>query len=107
MAIKKSLTTSSKFSVKKAQLEILERFSKVLDEMNNDATTDYRVVGKEEEQATNWKTGELLWEDEECTIPRYRDKWDSVVLKEDEMTEDKRAMVLAISHMRAELDKMI
>ena len=107
MAKKATTTTVNKFTVKKAQLEILERFSKVLEEMKSDARTEYRITGKETEQARSWKTDELLWEDEEKTIPKYRDKWESVELTEDEMTDEKRAMVEAINQMMATLEDLI
>ena len=97
----------TKFAVKKAQIEILERFAKVLEEMRNDTVTDYRVIGKEDEQATSWKTGEPLWEDAECTIPKYRDKWGSVPLTDEEMTDEKKAMLVALEEMEKALDKLV
>ena len=104
---KAKTTAPTKFAVKKAQLEILERFTKILDDMKSESTTDYRVVGKETEQATHWKTGELLWEDEEMTIPKYRDRYATVELSENELSDEQKAMLTAIDNMIAELDKMV
>jgi len=100
-------TTINKIAVKKAQLEIIERFTRVLEEMKNDARTDYRITGKETEQARSWKTDELLWEDEEKTIPKYRDRWESVELTEEEMTEDKKAMLVAVEQMMNTLEEFV
>lgn len=97
----------TKFAVKKAQLEILERFSNLLEEMRKDASHDYRIVGKEDEQARDWKTNELLWEDAEKTIPRYRDRWDYVSYTKDDLPDDKAAMLKAIEEMEKALDKLV
>lgn len=49
----------------------------------------YEVVGKTDEQRKDYRTGDLMWEDEEETIPKYVDKWDWVpketLSEEDEM----------------------
>lgn len=97
----------TKFAVKKAQLEILEKFANLLEDMKKDATHDYRIVGKEEEQARDWKTDELLWEDAEKTIPKYRTKWDYVPYTKEELPEEKAAMLKAIEEMEKSLDKLV
>ena len=97
----------TKVQVKKAQLEVIEKLLNALSEMRRDTTQDYRVVGKKTEQATDWRTGELLWEDEEKTIPRYDNKWEYVPLTDEEMTEDKKALLQAIEDMEKCLDKMV
>ena len=103
----KSITETAKFATKKAQLEILERFEKTLEEIREETITEYRVVGKESEQARHWKTGELLWEDEEQTIPKFRDRYANVAIPEEELTTEKRAMLVAIDEMYKALDKMV
>ena len=97
----------TKVQIKKAQLEVIEKLLNTLSEMRRDATQDYRVIGKEDKQATSWKTGELLWEDEEKTIPRYDNKWGYVPLTDEEMTDDKKALLQAIDDMEKSLDKMV
>ena len=97
----------TRVQIKKAQLEVIEKLLNTLSDMRRDATQDYRVIGKEDKQATNWKTGELLWEDEEKTIPRYDNKWGYVPLTGEEMTDDKKALLQAIEDMEKSLDKMV
>lgn len=104
---KKPVVTVNKFAVKKAQLEILEKFNSVLEDMKKEATTEYRCVGKEEEQARDWKTDELKWEDEEKTIPYYRNKYEDVELTEEEMTDSQKAMVEAIRQMTEILEGLL
>lgn len=96
------------FQVNKVKMEILERLYASLLEMEKDAATDYRIVGKEDEQATDWRTDELLWEDEEKTIPKYRDKWDHVELTKEELDErpEARAKLAAIIEVKKYLEKL-
>ena len=94
-------------SEKMAQLEIIGELLDTLDRKLDDVTHDYRVVGKEDEQATSWKTGELLWEDEEHTIPKMKDRWENVEIPEDEWSDDVKAKVGAIEEIQEKLKKMI
>ncbi len=103
-------TTEKKVSViaeKREMLEILERFERVLNDEEEDVGKIYKIVGKETEQARDWKTDELKWEDEEKTIPLYRDKYDYVDKTEDEMTDKDYARLSAIKKLREALEKMI
>lgn len=92
---------------KMAQLEIIGEMLDKLEAKKKEITTDFRIVGKEDEQATNWKTGELLWEDEEQTIPKMRDKWADVEIPEEEWTDEIVAKVNAITEIAEKLRKMI
>lgn len=98
---------TKKILAKKAYLTVLERLSATLEEIKRDALNDYRVVGKKSEQAKSWKTGELLWEDEEKTIPRYESEWDYVPIPEEELTDEAKAKVEAIKEIETTLEKLI
>jgi hypothetical protein len=92
---------------KKALLDVLERLMNTIDSIENETTTEYRVVGKSEEQMTNWKTGELMWEDEEKTVPKMRDEYGYVDLTEDEMTDENLATLEAIKVVKEVLEKLV
>ncbi len=92
---------------KKALLDVLERLMNTIDSIENETTTEYRVVGKSEEQMTNWKTGELMWEDEEKTVPKMRDEYGYVDLTEDELTDENRATLEAIKVVKEVLEKLV
>ena len=96
---------AKRFTVMKKQAEVLERLEEVLNDIIKDKTMTYDVVGKETEQARSWKTGELLWEDEEHTIPKYRDKYDYVPKKE--LDEDDQITIDVCTGFLKKLDKLI
>ena len=100
-------STITIFTEKKAVLEVLERLWNELDAQLKDATFSYEIVGKEEEQATDWRTGELQWEDEEKTIPVYRNKYGYVPIPEEKLTDDQYATVQAVATVRAMLEKLV
>ena len=54
--------------VKRAQIDVIEKLLEALDDLRKDTSKEYKKVGKETKQATNWRTGELLWEDEERDV---------------------------------------
>jgi hypothetical protein len=93
--------------MKKAMLNILEGLYKSLDVSEKEVAYSYEVVGKEEKQDTDWKTGELKWEDEEKTIPYYKNKYDYVKRDESELNDYDRAELDAINEVRKALDKLI
>lgn len=99
--------TLTNLQVKKAQVEVLEKLVNTLEEIKKDTIYDYRVVGKKDTQAKNWKTGELVWEDEEHTIPKYDDKYDYVKIPDDERTPEQSATLQAIETIEIALDKLI
>lgn len=96
---------AKRFTTMRKQAEVLERIENLLEEIIKDRTMSYEVVGKEEEQATSWRTGELLWEDEEHTIPKYRDKYDYVPKKE--LDEDDQITIDVCKGLLKKLDKLI
>lgn len=91
--------------VKREMLDLLETLYKELDDAERPIGKSYECVGKEEEQAKDWRTGELLWEDEEQTIPKYRDKWDWV--EKSELDDNDKAKKEAIETIRKALDKLV
>ena len=75
----------NKFKERQIEAEILGELYEKLENDLKYATKSYERVGKETEQARDYKTGELLWEDDEQTIPKFRDNWDYVDVPEDEL----------------------
>lgn len=95
----------NKFQIKKAEVDILTKLNEKLADLEKDNLMTYTVVGKETEQATDWRTGELLWEDEEMTIPKYRDHYDYV--EKSVLTDDEKAFQAAVNTVRQALEKML
>lgn len=91
---------------KKALLEVLEQTYDYVESLKKDTLREYRVIGKESEQAKSWKTDELLWEDEEHTIPKYYDKYGYVDKTDDELTESDKVKLTAINEVLKALEKM-
>ena len=96
----------NKFQLKKAEAEILESLSNALDERMKEAGQEYRRTD-EQVQKKNWKTDELVWEDEEKTIPVMEDVWAWVNIPENEMTDDRVAIVMACTSIKKELEKLL
>ena len=96
---------AKRFQTMKAQAEVLERIESLLEDIIKDRKMTYDVVGKEEEQARSYKTGELLWEDAEETIPKYRNKYDYVPKKE--LDEEDQLMIDVCEGFLKKLDKLI
>lgn len=97
----------NKIQMKKAMLEVIEELYSSLETTEKNVTYSYEVVGKEDEQAKDWKTGELKWEDEEKTIPYYRNRYDYVKRDEDSLDDHDKAKLEAIAEIRKALDKLI
>lgn len=96
---------AKRFTVMRKQAEVLERLEDVLNEIIRDKSMTWDVVGKEEEQARSWKTNELLWEDEEHTIPKYKNKYDYV--PKAELDEDDQITIDVCNGFLKKLDKLI
>lgn len=96
---------AKRFTVMRKQAEVLERLEDVLNEIIRDKSLTWDVVGKEEEQARSWKTDELLWEDEEHTIPKYKNKYDYV--PKAELDEDDQITIDVCNGFLKKLDKLI
>ena len=92
---------------KKAQLTVIEKLYETLAGIRKDNLNEYKVVGKKNEQARHWRTGELLWEDEEKTIPRYEDEYDYVPIPEENLTAEQKATLQAVHDIKKVLTSMI
>ena len=98
---------ANKFKEKQYVAEILDKLYKEVEREEMDCGREYRKVGETDEQDRHWKTGELLWKDEEKTIPRMKEKWDYVEKSKEEMTEEDYAKLTACKYIKAQLEKMI
>ena len=98
---------ANKFLVKKYEAEALDTLASKLQDLINDNSRSYEVVGKEEEQARDWRTNELQWEDEEQTIPRYRDKYDYVDIDPAEFDEGRLARLTAYNNLIKKLEGLL
>ena len=100
-------TKFTKLQLRKAELNVLEKLMNSLDSYERDYLMSYEEVGKETEQATDWRTGELRWEDDEKTIPYYKSIYDYVPRPEEKWTVEDYATQKAVENIRAVLEKMI
>lgn len=98
---------ANKFKEKQYVAELLDKLYREVQNEEDNCSQEYRIVGKTDEQEKHWKTGELLWEDEEKTIPKMKSQWDYVRKSEDEMSEDDYAKIKACQYLKAQLEKMI
>jgi hypothetical protein len=96
----------NKFKTKKAEAEILDELYMRVEEKLADTYTEYRPTD-EQEQDKDWRTGELLWEDEEQTIPKMKPVWKYMEIPEEELNEDKQAIVKACKTIMTALEKML
>lgn len=95
-------------TTKKAVLEVIEKLYNELDNLTTETTKTYKKVGVDEtKQRTHWRTGELIWEDEEQTIPSYEPIYDYVDKTDEEMTDEDVATLDAIAVVRKALDKLV
>lgn len=101
---------NNKFMEMRKKFEVLERLDKELDAILRDKLYDYRRVKETvtDEQDTSWRTGELLWEDEEKTIPKMRVdcEWDYVARPDEELTDEDKALRKAVDDVRKLLLKL-
>lgn len=101
-------TTKNTIKEKRIALEYLEDIFNLLDGREHDVRYAYKKVGVDEtKQRTAWRTGELLWEDEEKTIPSYEPIYDDVLKDAEEMTEDDNIRLKVLGNIKSALEKMI
>ena len=96
---------ANKFEEKKILADILNDLYEEVERKEKSAYLSYKVVG--EEQAKDWRSGELQWEDEEKTIPKMTSKWADVPKADDELTEEDKIKIKVCQHIKAQLEKMI
>lgn len=96
---------ANKFKEKQILAEILSDLYTNVEAQEKCARMNYEPVC--EEQDKDWRSGELLWEDEEKTIPKMTKKWDYVPKSEDEMCEDDKVRIKMCQFVKTQLEKMI
>ena len=96
---------ANKFKEKQILAEILNELYNHVDEQERHANLKYEPVG--EEQAKDWRTGELQWEDEEHTIPKMSKKWEHIPKEECELSEEDKIRIKMCQFIKTQLEKMI
>lgn len=95
---------ANKFEEKKIEAEALSELYDIMVRKEKEVHQEYKIVGKLDEQATNWQ-GELLWEDAEHTIPKMRDKWDTV--EKEELSDMDNMKIAVYKRIMTALEKML
>lgn len=99
------------FIEKRKRIEVLESLDKELDSILKNSLCDYKCIAETvtDEQDRDWRTNELLWEDDEKTIPKMRVNrtYDYVQRPEEEITDEDRALEKAVDDIRKLLLKLI
>ena len=98
---------TNKFKEKQFTAEILSMLYERVEEYENSYKTEYQKIGESDEQATNWKTGELVWEDEEKTIPVMKAIWDYVPKSAEDLSDDDKLRIKVCQQIKSQLEKMI
>lgn len=98
---------ANRFAMMKAQAEVLEKLDNLLQDIIKDNSMSYEAIGKEKEQATDWRTGELKWEDEEKTIPYFKTVYGLVPIPEDELYEENKIIMEVCKKFSQKLDKLL
>ena len=96
---------TNKFKEKQFTAEILSDLYEEVESKERSIRTHYQPIG--EKQDTDWRSGELLWEDEEKTIPKMTKEWGYIDKDEDELTEDDKLKLKVCQNIKSQLEKMI
>lgn len=96
---------AKKFEEKRILASVLNDLYESVDTMERAVHLEYKRVG--EEQAKDWRTGELKWEDEEKTIPKMTDKWENVTKDDEDLTEEDKLKIKVYQYVKSQLEKMI
>lgn len=96
---------TNKFKEKQFTAEILSDLYEAVESKEKDIRTQYQPIG--EVQDRDWRSGELLWEDDEQTIPKMTKKWDYVDKDEADLSEDDKLKLKVCQHIKSQLEKMI
>ena len=96
----------TKFAEKKGLIDILKQTFSYVEGIKRDCCKDYRIVGKETEQAID-RNGELRWEDDAKTKPYYRDKWGYVDVPIEDMSDEIYAKYKACDVLIKSLEALI
>lgn len=96
-----------KLKEKQEIIRILGRMYDILENEMRDAIYDYAEVGRETQQKKHWQTGELMWEDDEKTIPRFDPIYDWVKKNPEDISDRDRILISAIEKIESHLDKLL
>ncbi len=99
------------FMERRKRIEVLEALDKELDNLLKGCLYDYQCVKETvtDEQDRNWRTDELLWEDDEHTIPKMKvnREYDYVRRPDETLTDEDHAFQKAVEDVRKCLIKML
>lgn len=99
------------FMERRKRIEVLEELDKKLDDMLESHLCSYEVISETptDEQDKDWRTKELLWEDDEKTIPKMKvnREWGYVPRPAEELTDEDQAFQKAVEEVRKVLIKML
>ena len=100
---------ATNFTELKMRVEILERLDDTLKAIERDVRMEWGVISETitDEQATHYRTGELLWEDEEKTIPKYKVHREYDYIPRTEFDEESKIKLDQIESIRKALLKMV
>jgi len=96
---------ANKFKEKQFLAEILSDLYNEVEQKEKNARTNYVPVG--EKQSRDWRSGEMLWEDEEKTIPKMEKEWGYVDKDEEDLTDDDKLRIRVCQYVKTQLEKMI
>ena len=96
---------TNKFKEKQFTAEILSDLYEEVESKERSIRTHYQPIG--EVQDKDWRSGELLWEDEEKTIPKMVKDWGYVDKDEEEITEEDKMKLKVCQNIKSQLEKMI
>ncbi len=95
----------NKFEEKRIEASILSELYEAVKRREQSAYCTYGVVVENDHQAKDWRTGELLWEDEEKTIPKMEHKWGDI--PKEELSEEDEMTVAVCKRIKTALEKML
>jgi len=96
----------------KVKSYMAEELSRVTERLVDDIKglyTEWRRVGEEQKRTWNSDTQEyeLVWEDEEKTIPKMCAKYDDVEIPEEEMSEESKLRLRAYRELFEKLEALM
>ena len=94
---------STKLVIKRELLNILDALFHTLDDEERCVNQEYAVIGKNARQKKDWRTGELMFD--ENGEPVMEDEWGYVPKKS--LTDEDKAKLEAICQVKAVLEKLI
>ena len=96
---------TNKFKEKQFTAEILADLYDEVESKERNIRTHYQPIG--EKQAFDWRNNELVWEDEEKTIPKMEKEWGYVDKDEEELTEEDKMKLKVCQQIKTQLERMI